>query len=173
MPSRMDVLRSHWHIGPMSKPEHVEGFVVEQAMPDDVSRIELMVKLAYSKYIERLGRMPAPMTEDYGKLVEAGGVHVLRVNGKSLGSIVLSVDGDSLKVNNLVVDPAAQGRGYGRVLMEHAEGTARAQGLAAVTLFTNEKMHENIALYTKIGFAEVDRRTENGFDRVFFRMSLS
>lgn len=157
----------------MSTPKQVENFVVERATPDDVPRIKLMVELAYSKYIKRLGKMPAPMTEDYGKLVETRGVYVLWINRTVLGSIVLSEEGDSIKVNNLVVDPAAQGRGYGRVFMKHAEDTARAQGLGAVTLFTNEKMHENIALYTKIGFTEIDRRTEEGFDRVFFCKKLS
>jgi len=58
------------------------------------------------------------------------------------------------------------------VLMDHAEDMARAQGLAAVTLFTNEKMHENIALYTKIGFTETGRKTEDGFNRVFFRKNV-
>jgi len=169
----MDVVRSHWHTRLMSTPKQVENFVVERATLDDVPRIKLMVELAYSKYIERLGKMPAPMTEDYGKLVETGSVYVLQINGTVLGSIVLSEEDNSIKVNNLVVDPAAQGRGYGRVLMKHVEDTARAQGFAAVTLFTNEKMHENIALYTKIGFTEIGRRTEEGFDRVFFCKKLS
>jgi ribosomal protein S18 acetylase RimI-like enzyme len=98
---------------------------------------------------------------------------VLRIRGRVVGSILLSRDGDAIKINNLVVDPTAQGRGYGRVLMDYAEQTARAQGLAAVTLFTNEKMHENIALYTKIGFTETGRRAEDGFNRVFFRKNLA
>jgi len=157
----------------MSTPKQGENFIVERAISDDVPCIKLMVELAYSKYIKRLGKMPAPMTEDYGKLVETGAVYVLRINGTVLGSIVLSEEGNSIKVNNLVVDPAAQGCGYGRVLMKHAEDTARAQGLAAVTLFTNERMHENIALYTKIGFTEIDRKTEEGFNRVFFCKKLS
>lgn len=151
----------------------VEAILVEMARTGDVAAIKPMVDAAYSKYIKRLGKLPAAMTEDYDELVETRSVYVLRVGSSVVGSVLLSREGDSIKVNNLVVDPSTQGRGYGRVLMDYAEDMARAQGLAAVTLFTNEKMHENIALYMKIGFTETGRRTENGFNRVFFRKNVA
>jgi ribosomal protein S18 acetylase RimI-like enzyme len=154
-----------------SKP--VEKLVVERAKAEDVFAIKIMVVAAYSKYIERLGKLPAAMNSDYDKLLETQNVYVLRLGGRVVGSILLSRDGDAIKVNNLVVDPSAQGRGYGRALMDYAEYMARAQGLAAVTLFTNEKMHENIALYMKIGFTETGRKAEDGFNRVFFRKNLA
>ncbi len=153
--------------------DRVESLAVETAKAEDVPAIKPMVDAAYSKYIERLGKLPAAMTADYDKLVETQSLYVLRVGGNVVGAILLSRDDDSIKVNNLVVDPSAQGRGYSRVLMDHAEDMARAQGLAAVTLFTNEKMHENIALYRKIGFTETGRKTEDGFNRVFFRKNVS
>jgi GNAT superfamily N-acetyltransferase len=152
--------------------EHVEDLIVDIATVEDIGSIKSMVDAAYSKYIERLGKLPAAMSTDYTKLVETRGVYVLRESGKVIGSILLSKDGDSIKVNNLVVDPTAQGKGYGRVLMEHAENMARVQGLAAVTLFTNEKMHENIALYAKMGFIETGRKFDDGFNRVYFRKPL-
>ncbi len=150
----------------------VENLVVETAKAEDVPAIKPMIDAAYSKYIERFGKLPAAMTADYDKLIETQSLYVLRVGSNVVGSILLSRDDDSIKVNNLVVDPSAQGRGYSRVLMDHAEDMARAQGLAAVTLFTNEKMHENIALYTKIGFTETGRKTQDGFNRVFFRKNV-
>lgn len=154
-------------------PDRAERLLVEPANASDVPAIKPMVAAAYSKYIERLGKLPAAMTADYDELVEAQGLYVLRVGRDVAGSVLLSREGDSIKVSNLVVAPSAQGRGYGRVLMDHAEDIARAQGLPAVTLFTNERMHENIALYTKLGFTEIGRRTEDGFNRVFFRKSVS
>ena len=153
-------------------PNRVEDLVVETAKAEDVPTIKPMIDAAYSKYIERLGKLPAAMTADYDKLVETQSLYVLRVSGNVVGSILLSRDDDSIKVNNLVVDPSAQGRGYSRVLMDHAEDMARAQSLAAITLFTNEKMHENITLYRKIGFTETSRKTEDGFNRVFFRKNV-
>ncbi|KAL2814702.1 acyl-CoA N-acyltransferase [Aspergillus cavernicola] len=93
---------------------------------------------------------------------------------KILGSIILNTDNESnsIQINNLVVDPTAQGRGYGRLLMEFAEERARVQGRTAVTLFTNVKMYENLGLYMKLGFVETGRRVEDGYERVFFWKDL-
>jgi hypothetical protein len=35
-------------------------------------------------------------------------------------------------------------------------------------LYTNEKMTDNLSIYRKLGYVEVARRTENGFNRVYF-----
>jgi hypothetical protein len=35
-------------------------------------------------------------------------------------------------------------------------------------LYTNAAMSENLALYPRLGYREVDRRRDAGFDRVFF-----
>jgi len=153
--------------------DRAEHLVVEAAKAEDLPAIKPMVDAAYSKYIGRLGKLPAAMRANYDKLVETQSLYVLRAGGYLVGSVLLSKDENSIKVSNLVVDPAAQGRGYGRVLMGHAEDMARAQGLGAVTLFTNERMHENIALYRKMGFTETGRRTEDGFNRVFFHKDVS
>jgi GNAT superfamily N-acetyltransferase len=153
-------------------PNLGENLAIERAKAKDVAAIRRMVEAAYSIYTERLGRLPAPMTADHEELVQTQNVFVLRLRGEVVGSVLLFRHGDSIKVNNLVVDPSAQGCGYGRFLMEYAERTAREHGLCAVTLFTNEKMLENIALYTKIGFVEIGRKTEDGFRRVYFRKRL-
>lgn len=153
-------------------PKTIENAVIERAKASDVPCIKSIVEAAYSKYIERMGKLPAPMAADYNKLFEAYDVYVLKVNDEVIGSIILSIETDSIAVNNLVLDPLAQGRGYGRVLMNHAEDVALERGLTAITLYTNEKMYENIALYKKLGFSETGRRREDGFDRVFFRRSL-
>lgn len=55
------------------------------------------------------------------------------------------------------------------MLMDHAENEARRKGILALTVCTNVKMYENIGLYNKLGFMEVGRHNEEGFDRVFFR----
>lgn len=77
-----------------------------------------------------------------------------------------------MKVNNLVVGPSAQGRGYGRMLMEFADSMAREQGPTTISPFTNEKMHGNIALYSKMGFMETGRKAEHGYNRVLFSKIL-
>jgi len=155
-------------------PSQTTGPVhVDAARQEDVEAIRGMMAAAYGKYIARIGKPPAPMTADYAGPVAQGRVFVLRGPEGLLGSILIGSEADAVTVNNLCVAPAAQGKGYGRMLMDYAEAVARADGLAAVTLYTNEKMHENIAMYAKLGFVETGRRVEDGFARVYFRKELA
>ena len=68
--------------------------------------------------------------------------------------------------------PDRQGCGIGRALIAHVEEEARRLGLNAVELYTNEKMTENLGLYSRLGYIETGRRNEDGFNRVFFRKAL-
>ena len=77
-----------------------------------------------------------------------------------------------LLVENVAVARSAQGRGLGRRLLEHAEDQALRLGLPETRLYTNAAMTENLAIYPRLGYAEVNRRTEDGFDRVYFRKDL-
>lgn len=151
--------------------ENSQTATITEATRSDIPAIKSIVNAAYTKYLPRIGRPPAPMLADYDELLSTQQVYVLKAGTRVVGSIILSrgEDSDSIKVNNLVVDPVAQGRGYGRLLMSHAESLARQQGLAAITLFTNLKMYENIALYGKLGLVETGRRTEDSYERVYFR----
>ncbi|KJZ74976.1 hypothetical protein HIM_05707 [Hirsutella minnesotensis 3608] len=152
-----------------------ESTTLTLAGANDISAIEAIVHAAYVKYVERIGKPPAPMVADYRELVDMGQVYALRSNadGRLVGSIVLEKTASRcLQIGNVVVDPAEQGRGYGRVLLEHAEREARAEGLTALTLYTNVKMWENFGLYAKLGFVEVERRAEAGYERVYFCKAL-
>jgi hypothetical protein len=53
-----------------------------------------------------------------------------------------------------------------------AEGQAVAYGLPEVQLYTNEKMHENLAVYARLGFEETGRGLDGGYRRVFMRKRL-
>ena len=104
-----------------------EDPVVEIAKTKDAPSVKLIVDAAYSKDIESMGMLPAPMKLQYDKLAETQKVYVLRVGGHMVGSITLSKEDDSVTVNNLAVAPSAQGRGFGRLLMQHAEDKALGQ----------------------------------------------
>ena len=135
-----------------------------------------MVVAAYSKYIERIGKPPAPMIADYDEVIRTHEVFILQDEGfEIVGSIVLSVNHETnvVVIDNLVVHPSAQGRGFGRVLLACAEDVARAERCVALMLYTNVKMYENLGMYVKMGFLETERRTEDGFERVYFRKSSS
>jgi ribosomal protein S18 acetylase RimI-like enzyme len=138
-----------------------------------VAAIEQVVRDAYAVYIPRIGRSPAPVDADYAALVAAGEVWVADHDGRPVGVLVIRTVGSELLLENVAVAPHAQGRGLGRSLIRFAEQRARATGLAAVVLYTNELMTENLRLYPALGYAETGRRSEHGFRRVFFRRGLA
>ncbi|KAL0932527.1 acetyltransferase protein [Colletotrichum truncatum] len=154
----------------------IKDLSISRATHTDIPVIQAIVNRAYAKYIDRIGRPPAPMTANYTELLTAHNVFVLKLTSTNdiVGSIILSQDAgaNSIKINNLVVDTVAQGRGYGGLLMRYAEAFAEAKGRTSLTLFTNVKMYENVALYQKMGFVETERKTENGYERVYFRKDL-
>lgn len=141
---------------------------IRRAREEDTPTLGYLVERAYSRYVQRIGRRPAPMDDDYEERVREGEVFVADEEGLLAGLIVLVPRGDHLRIENVAVEPDRQGRGVGRALLEHAEQYARERSLAEVRLYTNVAMVENLALYPRLGYTEVDRRSEDGFDRVFF-----
>lgn len=133
----------------------------------DLPAVERIVRDAYTKYIARIGKPPGPMQDDYAALIRG---HQVWVAGDPVrGAIVLLAEPDHLLLDNVAVDPAAQGTGLGRALIAFAEAEARRRGYAELRLYTHQMMTENIALYRRTGWEETGRGEQNGFARVFFR----
>src|SRR5271156_2629499 len=148
--------------------------MIRRARPEDCAVIEAIVQAAYSIYIERIGKPPGPMLDDYARRIAEGVVQVLEeADGTVAAIIVLLVKADHLLLDNIAVQPDRQGRGLGRTLIAFAEAEARDIGLAEVRLYTHAKMTENIALYTRLGFTETSRGRESGYDRVFMRKRVA
>lgn len=142
------------------------------ALPADRARLEEIVEAAYSPYLERMNRPPAPMVDDYAHRIAAGQAHVLEDAGEIVGLLVLEPGCDHLLLDNIAVDPACHGRGFGRQLMTFAETEARRQGYERIELYTNEVMLENIALYRRLGYVEVKRVQVAGYDRVYLHKAV-
>jgi ribosomal protein S18 acetylase RimI-like enzyme len=146
--------------------------VVRGAEPAEVPVLREIVGRAYAVYIERIGRRPAPMDDDYEAKVRHGEVFVADDDGVVAGLIVLVEHPDHLLVENVAVDPARQGTGVGRMLLAYAESRAATRGLSELRLYTNEAMTENLAFYPRLGYREVERRVEEGFRRVYYSKRL-
>jgi ribosomal protein S18 acetylase RimI-like enzyme len=146
---------------------------IRPAERGDAAVVHDLVWMAYSKYVERIGKEPAPMLEDYDALIRAGEVWVWDEGGEVLGVLVIRPAEDHLFVDNVAVAPGHQGRGLGRELLAFAEERAQREGLPEVRLYTNEKMHENLAVYAKVGFEETGRGVDGGYRRVLMRKRLS
>ena len=137
----------------------------------DLPVIRDVVTAAYARYLGRMDRPPAPMLADYGAAVDAG---QLWVTGQPVtGLIELIEAGDTLHVGNVAVHPSVQGTGLGRQLMDFAERRAILGGLTRLSLYTNEVMTENQAIYMHLGYQVTSRGRENGYHRVYMEKTLS
>ena len=147
--------------------------MIRLASPDDRHTIEEIVTAAYVHYVERIGKPPGPMLDDYAGLIATGVVHVWEEDGRAVAAvIVLLPNPDHLLLDNVAVRPNRQGRGLGRRLIDFAEGEARRLGHGELRLYTHVTMVENISLYTHLGFVETGRGQEAGYDRVFMTKRL-
>jgi GNAT superfamily N-acetyltransferase len=145
---------------------------IRPARAEEAEAIHALVRDAYALYVPRIGREPSPMNDDYPALIAARKVWAIDDEGELAGVVVLEDTPDALRVGNVAVRPESQGRGLGRQLLSFADGEARRRGYGAVILYTNAHMTENVARYPKLGYVEVGRGHERGFDRVFFRKEL-
>lgn len=150
--------------------------IITKADNEDLDAIKTCASSAYQLYIERIGREPAPMVADFQEAIDNGHLFVARATGETSGIlafVVFYARDDHLHLENVAVLPAAQGQGIGRHLIRFVEERARLEKCRAVELYTNAKMSENLTLYPKLGYSEIDRRQENGFDRVYFRKEFA
>jgi ribosomal protein S18 acetylase RimI-like enzyme len=139
----------------------------------DVDAVAACVRRAYAKYDDRLPKPPMPVLADYAAVIGAGMTWLLEQDGDCVGVLVLEAEPRALLIENVAVDPAHQGRGLGRLLLDFAEAEARRRGLGAVRLYTHARMTENIALYRRRGYVETARRTAHGGrETVFMRKDL-
>ncbi len=139
----------------------------------DMETIAAIARAAYAKYVPRISREPPPMVADFATFTARGTVVVIETDGEVRGFMIAWPEQDAYLIDNIALDPLAQGRGLGRKLIEHAVSEARRLGLSALRLYTNVAMTENLAMYRRIGFVETRRAVEAGLNRVYMRWDFS
>ena len=148
--------------------------MIRQAIASDEPEIRECAEQAYAQYVPLIGRKPAPMVADFATQIAEGEVFVATDDQDGFqGFIVFSAEGRRVLLENVAVLPRAVGRGVGKALINFCENAARERGIGAVFLYTNEKMTENLSIYARLGYAEVGRRIEDGFNRVYFEKVLA
>jgi ribosomal protein S18 acetylase RimI-like enzyme len=144
---------------------------MRRATAADLDEIHAIIQAAYAKYLSRMPKPPAPVLRDYTPYIEQGAVWV---TGQPItGLISLTPAGDSLLIENIAVHPAAQGTGLGTTLMRFAEQQANQRHLPRLTLYTHEVMTENQAIYAHLGYREIERRSEDGYRRIYMEKILT
>ena len=146
---------------------------VRIARQADVSALTAIATAAYAIYLERMDREPAPMIADFAAHVERGEAYVLEDEGEVVAFIITYARKENQFIENVAVRPSRQGQGHGKMLLEAAEQMARSNGQDKVVLYTNLKMSENLAFYPRLGYVEMKRVSEDGFERVYFEKRLT
>jgi ribosomal protein S18 acetylase RimI-like enzyme len=149
---------------------------IRLATAADVPAVKAVTDAAYHHYIERIGRVPAPMESDHAADVAAGRVYV--TGDPVLGLLVLDPlpepsEDAHLFLYSIAVHPDAAGQGVGRHLLTFVDAHARALGLPEVRLYTNALMWENQKIYPRYGYDLVERRVEGPYDRLHYRKRLT
>jgi GNAT superfamily N-acetyltransferase len=129
---------------------------IRKAGPVDAALVRGITLRAYAKWVPVIGREPMPMTVDYDKAVLASHVDILWFDGVPVAVVVFERKEDSLYIDNLAVEPEAQGKSYGLQLLRHVEQVARDENIGRLTLLTNGAFASNVSFYQSHGFA-IDR----------------
>jgi GNAT superfamily N-acetyltransferase len=153
-------------------PQQPGGDRLRPATGSDAASVAALVDAAYGHYVERIRMQPGPMTDDYAEVIRDRQVTVAEHDGAIVGVVVLTVTDEGFLIDNVAVHPSRRGTGLGRALLQFAEAEARRAGFDAIHLYTHEQMSENLALYSRIGYVEYDRRPQGGFSLVYLRKQL-
>ncbi len=145
---------------------------IRKATSFDIQEIEICAVSAYTLYVERIGREPAPMVANFAASIGKGHLYVAQEDDQIVGFVVFYPERDHVHLENVAVTPGFQNRGIGTKLIGFVEQQAQRDGYSRIELYTNARMTENLGLYPRLGFEQFDRRVEDGFDRVYFSKTL-
>ena len=129
---------------------------IRRAEVSDADRVRMLTRASYAKWIPVIGREPLPMAADYERAVRDHIVDLMFVGTELAGLIEMVNEGDHLLIENVAIGPAFQRKGYGGLLVAHAEQVARSLQLPELRLYTNAQFAGNVDFYRRHGFA-VDR----------------
>jgi GNAT superfamily N-acetyltransferase len=102
---------------------------------------------------------------DPDELSPPGGVFLVAWLGRdAVGAAGFKrLDAQTAEVKRLYVAPEARGAGVGRALMLRLEDEARATGYSRLWLDIGDRQPEAMALYTGLGYTEIDDYNGNPF----------
>ncbi len=146
---------------------------IRKANETDEDGVRTCAEDAYEQYTALIGKKPAPMAADFKRQISDGLVHVvINLQGEIEGFIIFFPRDGYMFLENVAVKVSVAGQGLGKLLIMLCENEARRLGLRAVQLYTNEKMTQNLTIYPHLGYREIGRREEDGFNRVYFEKRL-
>ncbi len=118
--------------------------------------VAAITEAAYAKWVPVIGRKPKPMLADYNAAIRDHLIELAYRDDAAVGLIEMIPAADHLLLENIAIDPAAQGQGIGRRLMRRVEQHAIERSLPMVRLYTNKAFATNLDFYRRLGY-EIER----------------
>lgn len=147
--------------------------MIVKAEPQDCNALTILTKKskAYWGYSEELlAQWDAQLTitADY---ISNNAVYKLVADGSIIGYYsLLKSDTDTIRLDNLFIDPDYIGKGHGKALMHHAISQARVQNYSAITLDADPNAE---SFYKNFGFNTISQIATSMPDRFLPVMQLS
>ena len=134
------------------------SFNIRAATAQDAEGLRACMLAAYRGYVDELDglRLP-PLDIDYAAEIRDYPTWVATEEGRVVGGLTMQYEQAHASIANVAVDPACQGRGLGKALMEFAEARAQEQGVTELRLATHVRLEGNLALYRHLGWSEYAR----------------
>ena len=102
------------------------------------------------------GRMPIPVTWDFGHVLAAWEVWLAEDEDGLVAALILEPRAADLYIQSIAVAPQAKGQGVGNALLDFAEARARSLARPLLRLIANALMEANVAWYGRKGFVIED-----------------
>ena len=123
------------------------------ASSEDAPRLIAMINAAFS--IEDFLEGTRTDETRLAVMMEKGSILIAEDNGGNLvGSVYFELRGRRGYLGMLAVDPARQGHGLSRRLVEEAEGLLRASGCDEVEIIVLNMRPDLLPIYRRFGFVE-------------------
>lgn len=118
----------------------------------------------FEKELQELKLMYKPPT---------GGIILCKLNNEYIGCVALrKMNSDTAELKRMFVQPAFQGTGIGKKLLEKAIELARSANYSCIRLDTLSHMQSAVKLYKKFGFYEIPAYYNNpNPTAVYFEMT--
>lgn len=129
-----------------------DAVTLRLADASDADAIRALTREAYAKWVAVAGREPLPMRVDYAGALKTHRFDLLFAGEHFAALIETVVEGEAMLIVNVAVAAAMQGRGFGKLMMKHAEELAAFAGCKRTRLYTNKLFTDNISLYEKLGY---------------------
>jgi tRNA (guanine37-N1)-methyltransferase len=136
-------------------PSAVGEWSIAPAVAADVGEILTLQRACWVQEALANDRLDIPaLHEDLAGVLASLGEWswlVARSAGRLVGAVRGRLDGPAWDIGRLMVAPDLQGRGLGRLLLEHIQAAVPPEA-TTFTLFTGARSDDNLRMYRKAGF---------------------